>query len=313
RCDFEGQRRRVDVVILAVDQLDLDVHHREAGNDARAHHAVEALFDAGNVFLRHRAADDLGFELVTLAGLVRLDDYRHFGELTGTTGLLLVGVLDFSALCDPLYGRHLRRADIGVDLVGAAQDVDLDVEMEFAHALENGLAGLLVGRHPEPRIFRGQLRQRDAELFLVGLRLRLDRDFDHRLREFHLFEDHRLVGIAQRVTGARFLQASQRNDVAGIGFLDVFAVVRMHQQHAADALLAVARRVDDAGARKQRAGIDPAEGDGADERVVHDLEGQQSQRLLVVRQANDLVAVFVAPLYGGHCNRPRTKIHTRRR
>ena len=244
-------------------------------------------------------------ELVALAGLVRLDDDRHFGELTGTTGLLLVRVLDFSALGDPLAERHLRRADVGVDLVGAAEDVDLDVEMEFAHALENGLAGLLVGRHAERRIFRGELRQRDAELFLVGLRLRLDRDFDHRLREFHLFQDHRLVGIAQRVTGARFLQARQRDDVAGIGFLDVFAVVRMHQQHAADTLFLLAGRIDHAGAARQHAGIDAAEGDGADERVVHDLEREQSQRLLVVGLADDFVAVFIDALDRGHVDRRR--------
>ncbi len=152
------------------------------------------------------------------------------------------------------------------------EDVDLDVEMQFAHALEDGLAALLIGRDAEGRILGGELGQRDAELFLVGLRLRLDRDFDDRLREFHLFEDDLLVGIAQRVAGAGFLEASQRDDVAGIGFLDVFAVVGMHQQHAADALLALAGRVDDAGAAGQRARIDAAEGDGADERVVHDLE-----------------------------------------
>src|SRR6185437_5369106 len=105
--DFEGQRRGVDVMVLAVDQLDLDVHHREAGHHARTHHAVEALFDAGDVFLRHRAADDLGFELVTLAGLIGLDHDRYFGELTGTTGLLLVGVFHFGALGDAFTERHL--------------------------------------------------------------------------------------------------------------------------------------------------------------------------------------------------------------
>ena len=154
-----------DVVILAVDELNLDVDHRETGDHARAHHAVEALFDARDIFLRHRAADDLGFELVALARLVRLDHDRHFGELTGTAGLLLVGVFDFGALGDAFTERHLRRADIGVDLVGAAQDVDLDVEMEFAHALEDGLAGLLIGRDPERRIFRGELRQARRRAF----------------------------------------------------------------------------------------------------------------------------------------------------
>ena len=106
--------------------------------------------------------------------------------------------------------------------------------------------------------------------------------------------------IAQRVAGAHFLEARQRDDVAGKGFLDVLAVVGMHQQHAADALLALLGRVDDAGAAGERAGIDAAEGDGADERVVHDLEGEQRQRLVVVGLAHDFVAVVRSmPLIGG--------------
>ena len=96
------------------------------------------------------------------------------------------------------------------------------------------------------------------------------------------------------------LQAGQRHDVAGKGFLDVFAVVGMHQQHAADALLAVLGRVQHAGAALELARIDAAEGDGADERVVHDLEGQQRQRLVVGGIALDLVAVLMSmPFIGG--------------
>src|ERR1700753_1785543 len=36
--------------------------HWEPGQNARPHDAVDAFFNAGDVFLRHRAADDLGFE-----------------------------------------------------------------------------------------------------------------------------------------------------------------------------------------------------------------------------------------------------------
>ena len=61
----------------------------------------------------------------------------------------------------------------------------------------------------------GQLLQRDAHLFLVGLGLRLDRDLDDRLGEFHALQDDRLVRIAQRVAGARVLEAGQGDDVAG--------------------------------------------------------------------------------------------------
>ena len=107
--------------------------------------------------------------------------------------------------------------------------------------LEDGLAGFLVGGDPEGRILGGELRQRDAELLLIGLRLRLDGDLDDRLRELHLLEDHGLLRIAEGVAGAGVLEAGQGDDVAGEGLLDVLAVVGVHQQHAADALLLVAR------------------------------------------------------------------------
>ena len=61
---------------------------------------------------------------------------------------------------------------------------------------------------------------------------------DHRLREVHLLERDDLVRVAQRVAGGRFLQADRRGDVAGAHFLDLLALVGVHLQDAADALLA---------------------------------------------------------------------------
>jgi hypothetical protein len=146
--------------------------------------------------------------------------------------------------------------------------------MKLAHPLDDGLAGFLIGGDAERWVFGDELGQRDAELFLIGLRFRFNRDLDDRIGEFHFFQDHGLLRIAQRVAGAYFFQAGQRDNVAGIGLLDVFAVIGMHQQHAADALFAVFGRVHHAGAAFELARIDAAEGDGADERIVHDLERQ---------------------------------------
>src|SRR5450432_4351998 len=85
-------------MIVAVDYLHLDVHHREAGNHAGTQHRLDALLDTRDVFLRHRAADDLGLELVTFSRLVRFDDKRNGRELTGTAGLILVDVAMLHAL-----------------------------------------------------------------------------------------------------------------------------------------------------------------------------------------------------------------------
>src|SRR5690606_35624392 len=104
---------------------------------------------------------------------------------------------------------------VRVDLVGTAQNVDLDVEVKFTHALQNRLAGLLISRNAEGRILGSELRESQTELFLVGLRLRLDGDLDHRLRELHTLKDDGLVGVAERVTRTDFLEACESDDVAG--------------------------------------------------------------------------------------------------
>ena len=79
----------------------------------------------------------------------------------------------------------------------------------------------------------------------------------------------------------------------------------MHQQHAADTLFAILRRIDDAGAAGERAGVDAAEGNGADEGIVHDLEGKKRHRLLVVGLADDFVALVVHALDGRNVQRAR--------
>jgi len=74
--------------------------------------------------------------------------------------------------------------------------------------LENGLAALLISRNTERRVLGRELRERDAELLLVGLGLRLDRDLDDRLGELHALQNDGLLQIAKRVAGARVLEAA---------------------------------------------------------------------------------------------------------
>jgi hypothetical protein len=92
-----------------------------------------------------------------------------------------VGVVDVDRLREVFAIGHLRRADVGFDLELATHAVDEDVEVELAHALDDGLAGFVVGRNAERRIFGRETVERDAHLLLVGLGLRLHRQLDHRL------------------------------------------------------------------------------------------------------------------------------------
>jgi len=64
-----------------------------------------------------------------------------------------VRVIDFSHPREAFAIGNLRRPDIRLNLVRPLQDVDLDVEVKFAHALEDGFTRLLIDRNAERWIF----------------------------------------------------------------------------------------------------------------------------------------------------------------
>ena len=70
--DLERHLGRVDVVVLAVDQADLDVDHAVAGEHAGFEAGLHALVDRLDVLTRDATTRDLVVELVALAR-VRLD------------------------------------------------------------------------------------------------------------------------------------------------------------------------------------------------------------------------------------------------
>src|SRR5690606_20108940 len=91
-CDFERERRRVDVVILTVDETRLEVDDLVAGNLTALALGLDRVLDRRDELARDAAADDLVGELHARARLERLEDHLHFGVLTRAAGLLLVRV-----------------------------------------------------------------------------------------------------------------------------------------------------------------------------------------------------------------------------
>ena len=145
-----------------------------------------------------------------------------------------------------------------------------------------------VGLHPEGRVLGLQLAQALAQLLLVGLGARLDRERDDRLGEDHRLEHDRLLLVADRVARRDAAEADGGGDVARVDFLDLLALVRVHLEETADALGLALGRVVDHRARGHHARVDADEGELADERVGHDLERERGERRLVGRRALDL-------------------------
>ena len=142
-----------------------DVLDGVTGQNARVQGFLDTLVDGRNVFLRHDAADDLVLELVALARLLRVHVDDRMAVLAATTGLaneLALGGEDLVART--LAVGNLRLADVCLHLELAHQAVDDDLQVQLAHAGDDGLAGLMVGGHAEGRVLLGQLLQGDLHL-----------------------------------------------------------------------------------------------------------------------------------------------------
>jgi len=305
--DLERPLARVDLVVGALDQLDLDVDDGVAREDTRAERFLDPLVDRLDVLLRDLAADDLVLELVALARLLRDqvdDDVAVLARAARLADEPALHLLD-RAGCRLAVG-HLGPADVGVDLELAHQAVDDDLEVQLAHPRDERLPRLLVGRDAEGRVLLGEPREALSELVLVALRLRLDGDRDHRVGERHRLEHDRRRLDGERVAGRRLLEPDGGGDLARADLLPLLAVVRVHLQDAPDPLGATARRVEHAVAGLHLAGVDAEVRELADVRVGHDLEDEGRERRVLRGRPRDLVVrLRVGALDGRDVERAR--------
>ena len=180
---------------------------------------------------------------------------------------------------------HLRLADVRLDPELALHPVDQDLQMQLAHPGDDRLTGLVVGVHAERRVLFGQPLDRHAQLLLVGLGLRLDRLLDHRCREVHRLQLHRMCHVAQRLAGRGVLQTHHRDDLAGADRGDLLPLVGVHLVDLADPLPATLGCVQHRRARLELARVEADVGQPAQVRVGRDLVRQGRERIRVGRDA----------------------------
>ena len=153
--------------------------------------------------------------------------------------------------------------------------------MQLAHAGDDGLPGFLVGVGPEGGVFFSQLAQGDAHLFLTGLGLGLDSDFDNGIREDHGLQDDGVVLVAEGITGGGVLHTDSGGDITGVNHVNIFPVVGMHLQDAAQTLLGALGAVQNGAALFQSTGVHTEVAQLADVGVGCDLERQSGEGCVI--------------------------------
>ena len=179
-----------------------------------------SIDDALAAFLRHHVDVDLA-------------------ELTATARLLGELAFAFAGLGDGFAIGDLRRTGVGLDVELAAHAVHDDVEVKFAHAGDDRLAGFLVGLDREGGIFLDQAAEGFAHLFAIGLGLRLDGHGDNGLREGRRLELDVEIFDTKRVARLDVLDADDGGDVARVNGIEFVALVGLDLDEAADAVALV--------------------------------------------------------------------------
>ena len=202
---------------------------------------------------------------------------------------------------DRLAVRDLRLADVGGDLELAHHAVDEHVEVQLAHAGDERLAAL--GSVLTRNVGSSSARRWRAMPSLSWSALVLGSIATSMTGSGNVIdlEHDRVVRVAQRVAGEGVLEADDGGDVARVDLVDLLAVVGVHLEDAADALLLALGRVEHVGAGLERAGVDPEERELADERIGGDLEGEgaESGSLSSTVRTSSCVGPGLRPIVGG--------------
>src|SRR5581483_1833540 len=310
--NLEGDFGRVDLVPGTIDERGPDADHRVACQHASLHRFADAIHRRTDEFLGNRAADNLVHELEFFGRIRRqwFELHNDMAVLTGTARLADETAFGTHRAGDCFAVSDARAAYDSLDVVFTAHPLDEHFQVQFAHAIDERLAQVFVHLDLEGRVFFGELAQRFAHFVLVGARLRLNGDIDDRGREADFFQDHRMIGIAERFAGEGILQAQDGRDVACMNFIHIFALIGKHTHHTANALFAVFDRVEHARTGTHDARIDAEERQPAHVGIGDNLEDQRRERFVVRRMADNFLAgVGVRAHDGRNVQRRRQVFH----
>ena len=269
----------------------LDIDHRITSYNTVFESCFYAGLDRVDEFLRNNAANDSIFEFEAFARFHRFKTQPAVTVLAVAAGLTDELTFGFNGFTDGFTVSNLRFAYGAVYVKFTSHTIDNDVEVEFAHAGDDGLVGFRIGVYFEGRIFFCQSLKSIAHLFLVSFGLWFNSNGNDRIREFHFFEDDRMIYIAEGIAGGDILEADCCSDIAGVSAVDFLTMICMHLKDTANAFFLSFGGVQNVGALVHDTGVYTEECQFTNEWVSHDLECERCHWCAVRCFAGDFLAV----------------------
>ena len=272
-------------MVRTVVQGNLYVNYIVACENTCLHCAADTCINSGNILFRYSTANDLVDELISLAGLVGLDCNLDMTILTFTAGLSCILAILIHSLGNSLLVRNLGLAYICLNLKFTQKSVYDYLEVKLAHAGDDCLTCFLVRINAECRVFLGKLGKCDTHFFLTCFCLGLYGNLDNRLREFHGFENDRMLFVAKGITCCGILCSDYGCDIAAVADIDILSLVCVHLEDTTEALSLMLVCVICCFACCNLARVYAEEAKLSYIRVGHDLEGESRKRLFIGRNS----------------------------
>ena len=259
-------------VHFAVVEINLQIHHAVAGQDAFRTGRHDAFLDGRHINTVHILTGESLSELD--AGIARsgFDTHPDLGELAGAAGLFFVAILRFCPGFDGLAKRYPWRDKLDLDPVTAFQPVGQHSQVQIALGRHHGLMQFAVHVIEEGRVFFVQRGQAGRDFVLLAFRVQLERGVNVGFRIDHLGQRDDHARAAERVAGVRVLEFNDCADVAGVEAVDRRAVFTVEDVDLANLFGDAAVAVVKLRPNFCRAGVKPEKREFAKLRLAHGLE-----------------------------------------
>ena len=251
----------------------MDADHWVSGKRTSLDRLRDALLDSREVILRHRTAYNLLIEdvrRVQVAGGTEL--HLDMSVLAMAAGLLLVLVLHVGVLADRLAEGNLGLLDLDLDVVLAGQFILDDLQVQIAHAVNQGLAVCGVVDRLEGRILGRNLCHRLGDLVDVGLVYRPVAQVGVGLRDVHLGIGDRRRLCGEGISGLYDGELCESPQISCVELGDLCGPVALHDVELADLELVVGAGIVHEVIGLEDTGADFNQAVAADEGVDNGLE-----------------------------------------
>ena len=174
-------------MVRTIVYISMYTDNRESSKDTRFHCLFDTFANCWDVFFRNCTTDNSRFKFVYFltVDIHWLEFNFTVSVLSTSTGLFCIFAVDIHCFCDGFFVSNLWSTYIRFYFEFTQKSVYDDLKVKLTHTGNDCLTSFLICMRTECRIFFCKFCKRFSKFTLRSFCLRLDRELDNWLWEFH--------------------------------------------------------------------------------------------------------------------------------